>query len=506
MVEFTENLIKKMVLITMVVFFIFSFVFFSIFVRNQQQTETNQMARYSVNAISQMFSQKEINLLIEESYNFEKKFYLEKINIILKKISYELNLSDKDVFIAKKERKQYLKVFMIDKAPNPKGIKKIKNINSYTFKQFKNKDNENIDYYIFIKINNKRKKVFFSSLFFSTVILLIFLLSFILIKKLFRKDFAFYQKIEELLDKKENKNMLMIKEDDFTFVKQIKELLNGLYLIKKRIYKNIDSLKEINQKKVVSMLNNLQEEMIEQKNKEEEVDFYLKKIEKIEEENKELIKNLEIKNSREKIEELLTGIKTINNNILKMETDLSSINSRFLKTMEYIISLEELAERSHLLSINATIEATSENENKRFSVVASEIRKLSKESKEITNKIKTDFSQLKELIGEKSAEDIKNTKEIMAELITFDEFFNKYFEKQINIKENIKANANDSGLISQKVLTSLSLILKNIPKQEKIVKEIFTYLDQYMKNYEIFKSNIEQTKKMIDGVLKNEKK
>ncbi len=505
MVEFTEKLIKKMVLMTMVVFFILSFVFFNLYLRNQQERKNIKMVQYSIDTISYMFSQDEIDQLIRGDYDFKKKFFLEKINLILKRISHELHLHEKDIFIVRKDKKQYLKVFVIDRAPNLKGMEKVREVNKYLFKKFKNADNKDTEYYIFIRKIGKREKILFSSLFFSIIIVLIFLLSFLIIKKMFDKDIAFYNKIEEIIDKRDDENMILVKEDDLKFIVKIKEIIAGLYLIKKRIYKSVYSLKEIDKEQVVIMLNSLKKEILEKKNREEEIDFYLKKIGSIEKENKELIKAMEINNSREKVEEFLTGIKTVNDFIQKIESDLSLINSNFLKTMELMVSIEELAERSHLLSINATIEASSENENKRFSIVASEIRKLSKESKEITNKIKADFSYLKELIGEKAIEDIKNTKKIMDELIVFEEFFNGYFDKQINITDNIKANANDSGLISKKVLTSLNLILENIPRQEKTMNEIYSVINLYIKYYEIIKSDLEQTKKMIDGVLKNEK-
>jgi len=72
------------------------------------------------------------------------------------------------------------------------------------------------------------------------------------------------------------------------------------------------------------------------------------------------------------------------------ESDLE-INNLLKESKNAIDNIVEIAEQTHLISINAAIEASGEEGNKRFSVVAREMRKLSGEIKSVSIVIKDSF-------------------------------------------------------------------------------------------------------------------
>ncbi len=506
MVRYTNDLFKKVAIISIIIFFIFSVIILDYYFKNQSIKKETAQIIYSLDMLSQMFSQEEIAYLIKRNDDYERKFLLEKTNIILKGISKELNLPEDSIFIASKKDKKYYINFMVDKAPKVKGIKTIDNISDFYRKRFKNSDNENLNYYIFISKKIREGGFFLTSVIFSFLLTLIFLITLLISLKIFTKDFHLYSEIDNILVGKDDESVLIIKKDEPEFIIKLKEVFLKLHSLKKEIHELSNLIKREEYNNVLSLINRLHDKIKEQESKKEEINFYLQKIKSISKENDELIAKLGTKNYKEKLTEFSFGINELNKYNNRLESGLPLIDETIKKAKTSISLLEEISERSHLLSINAKIEATSENENKRFSIVAGEIRKMAMESKEMTNKIEEDFSVIKKLFEETFQETIENIKELSSELLNYQVYFDDYVKNQITIENNIKSNSKDGEMISQKIIDSFNGLSKDDKDKTETINQIIKIINERLDNYNNMKSNIEQIKEIIDGVLKNEEK
>ncbi|MBN2735534.1 MAG: hypothetical protein JXR70_01045 [Spirochaetales bacterium] len=193
---------------------------------------------------------------------------------------------------------------------------------------------------------------------------------------------------------------------------------------------------------------------------------------------------ISVENSR-KIATNLKEIASSSSGVMKESQKASKKLTNYLTFLNEVLeNLEDLAERTNLLSINASIEAArSGAQGKGFSVVASEIRKLAEESQK---NVVFSFDQLKEM------------KEVISQSDDFTEKVAKNLGEIIRETNNSATSVEDinSLIISQKersklILTSAGNLLKDTlsikqlsTSAEKENQELLSYLEELKSSFE----------------------
>ncbi|MDO7253234.1 methyl-accepting chemotaxis protein [Helicobacter cappadocius] len=178
------------------------------------------------------------------------------------------------------------------------------------------------------------------------------------------------------------------------------------------------------------------------------------------------------------VEDTNESIRILSNQIIvsaKTEAELSikierlSQNAEDIKSILYII--DEIAEQTNLLALNAAIEAARAGEHGRgFAVVADEVRKLAERTQKSLSEINSTISVIVQEISDVSTEMHLNSKKIQEltsvsssvqekishmddvmtkALTTTDKTLNNYVETGKNIKEIIKGISNINGISTE---------------------------------------------------------
>jgi methyl-accepting chemotaxis protein len=90
------------------------------------------------------------------------------------------------------------------------------------------------------------------------------------------------------------------------------------------------------------------------------------------------------------VNETITGMGLIRNQVEDIAENILALSEQTQQISEIIASVNDLAEQSNLLALNATVEAARAGEHGRgFAVVANEVRSLAERSKQATTQVRT---------------------------------------------------------------------------------------------------------------------
>lgn len=165
-----------------------------------------------------------------------------------------------------------------------------------------------------------------------------------------------------------------------------------------------------------------------------------------------------VKTNIEKMFSIRHKIQTIAELILELSDFVQSISST-------IGLVEDIAEQTNLLALNAAVEAARAGEHgKGFAVVASEIRKLADESKQATTKIISLINDIQQTANSTVLATEEGTKEIESGL-ELAHIISENIEQLINVMNEISSNM-------QEIITSSKKINNDTKITDDYVKEI----------------------------------
>ena len=187
-----------------------------------------------------------------------------------------------------------------------------------------------------------------------------------------------------------------------------------------------------------------------------------------------------VKTNIEKMFSIRHKIQTIAELILELSDFVQSTSST-------IGLVEDIAEQTNLLALNAAVEAARAGEHgKGFAVVASEIRKLADESKQATAKIISLINDIQQTANSTVLATEEGTKEIESGLELAHKI-SENIEKLINVISEISQNMQEIIISSKQINSdskSTDAYLKEISDMVKMTKEYIASNDSVIKKIE----------------------
>lgn len=206
------------------------------------------------------------------------------------------------------------------------------------------------------------------------------------------------------------------------------------------------------------------------------------------------------------------GNKTVENAIFGIEKTNGAMEKAIEKTVyleksinqigDVIEIINEIADRTNLLALNASIEAARAGEaGKGFSVVADEVRKLAVQTAESTEKVRELTNEI-EVVSKQFTETIKNveteTKHSVRDISLSGEAFENIYKKTKEAHDGIKGILDSYFVISDSAENVLGSVKKNstISKENSIlIEDVSKHSDEqvvYMKEVKISSEELEE--------------
>ncbi|MGM9991637.1 MAG: methyl-accepting chemotaxis protein [Candidatus Bruticola sp.] len=118
---------------------------------------------------------------------------------------------------------------------------------------------------------------------------------------------------------------------------------------------------------------------------------------------------------REAVERTINGMQTIRKEVQAIASDMQHLSEQTQAVGEIISTVQELAEQSNMLAVNAAIEAARAGEHGYgFSVVASEVRSLAEQSRQATVQIRSILGEIQKAVTAALSNTATGTKAVEA--------------------------------------------------------------------------------------------
>ncbi|MCY6485418.1 methyl-accepting chemotaxis protein [Clostridium aestuarii] len=187
------------------------------------------------------------------------------------------------------------------------------------------------------------------------------------------------------------------------------------------------------------------------------------KIETVIYNSEKAVKN--VNGSKEMLDVLKGTLDKIIENIDAIMNSMSEMTKQQEIVSNYIIGVKDIADKTSLLSLNASIESARAGEaGKGFSVVAEEISKLASSSNEFAEKIGELMSNNSKIIG-KISDEIKNEREFIGNS-------NKQMLNAIKSYDSLVYNMSDTSKMINSFKSSFDVLIKLFESVTEEVKEI----------------------------------
>jgi len=209
----------------------------------------------------------------------------------------------------------------------------------------------------------------------------------------------------------------------------------------------------------------------------------------------------EFENVERDIKDISNEIGVINNNIAKLtqkvevtnqqeneiSTGMLGLNSKMDDIKNILVTINEIADQTNLLALNAAIEAARAGEHGRgFAVVADEVRKLAERTQKSLNEIKTTIELLTQSVAnftsmmESNVENFREIENMVTEIKTkSDEIFLKTQHIYKTSEETIK----ETFEIEQEI-ESVDKLMKNVDEKAKDNIRIVDKISFLVKSFE----------------------
>ncbi len=483
-----DNL-RKFILLSSIIIFILGFVLSLLIGFHQEKSKIKEKLNVSAKIITNMFSHDEIDRIINQQ---DEKDLIKKLNDSFKFFEDYYRIKRDNFLLVEKRGKKYFLIFMRGIIPVKNSKKEIKiseNAKLFSFKGGKR-------YFLFLNFNRKIRAPILSSLGLSLIFTLLAMFSFYLILKSGEGKFKIFDQVENSVSLK-SINIENIKVSESfrkfsVFISKIGEIVNLLETFFEFMNKE-DCRSEINEAYELSnrIFDNDKEAILEIEKIINNSEQIISKIEK----SVDIIKTHSVLNFKDRFERNREFLEELEVDMKKIEEMDLEIDNLMEKSKSAIDNILEIAEQTHLISINAAIEASGEEGNKRFSVVAKEMRKLSGDIKSASIILRNSFDLVKKsLEKEKSIINttlIKNKKNLN-ELLDFAEKESSKIESDLkqgylNIREtkslieNLSMDLRGNKDMLSDIEFSAKVLTERLDKLREFDKKLFSMLSKIEK-------------------------
>ncbi|UMZ74207.1 methyl-accepting chemotaxis protein [Natranaerofaba carboxydovora] len=196
------------------------------------------------------------------------------------------------------------------------------------------------------------------------------------------------------------------------------------------------------------------------------------------------------------IQSSVDSIQSIKEKVIKSSETVGSLGDKSRQINEIVDMIRNISEQTHLLSLNAAIEAArSGEEGKGFSVVAEEVRKLAEESSNATERIAGLISdvqgQINEAItsiNESTEEAEKGTNTIEESGKNFEEIKNE-IDSLLEYIQEVSSNAEDMAVSGREV--------------ERVIQDVSAAGEEFTSSAEEVSASVEEQNRAIKNIAES---